>query len=90
MLQEIVSNLSKIWAFESTLIFNAGVILYQHPDRTAQSLLCSVQEQEAIFNINKKHEVSCICEMKAADLRKIIIVFTVWQNVASTKHIFDK
>lgn len=65
-------------------------MLYQHPVRTAQSLLCSVPEQEAIFNIHKKHEVSCIREMKAADLHKSMIVFTVWQNVSSTKHIFDR
>lgn len=36
------------------------MILYQHPVRTAQSLLCSMQEQEAIFNVHKKREVSYI------------------------------
>lgn len=33
-------------------------MLYQHPVKTAQSLLYSVQE--AIFNIHRKREVSCV------------------------------
>lgn len=67
-----------LWSFINTL---SGLL-------RACSALCKNKRPFSIYTRNVKWVISC--EMKAADLHKSTIIFTVWQTGASTKYVFDR